>query len=354
MELHIARELKNLRKRRDLTQEELANILGVTPQAVSKWERGEGCPDVALLPGIAVFFGVSLDELFGMAELRGRARLEEYHARWKACNDAGENERGVRLMREALREYPGESLLTVQLVVSLEKCDGSAEKRAQNRAEAIALSERLARDDDPEIRNAFLFNICHSWWKNGETARAVEGARKLPNAYKTRENALVMFLEGGEKLRQGREGVGMLAGSLFHQGLAMASACEPAEAIALLQSCCDAARALYPRDDIPELLRQQATAYLRMAEAALCLDQRDDALKYLHRCVELALRSREAPAGPCSFLAEGLDTPPVSAAAFRRIGLHRLREDAVFAPLADDPAFRELQAMASISSPPGA
>ena len=53
------------RKELGLTQEGLANHLGVTNQAVSKWESGQSCPDIALLPAIADLFGITIDELFG-------------------------------------------------------------------------------------------------------------------------------------------------------------------------------------------------------------------------------------------------------------------------------------------------
>lgn len=61
----ICRKIGELRRASNMTQEQLAERLGVTFQAVSKWENGLSCPDIALLPLISGIFGISIDELFG-------------------------------------------------------------------------------------------------------------------------------------------------------------------------------------------------------------------------------------------------------------------------------------------------
>lgn len=61
----LHKQLQELRKNKGKTQEELAEVFGVTNQAVSKWESGACYPDTALLPEIANYYGVSLDVLFG-------------------------------------------------------------------------------------------------------------------------------------------------------------------------------------------------------------------------------------------------------------------------------------------------
>ncbi len=63
--IKINEQIAFLRKQKGLTQEELAGALGVTNQAVSKWESAQCCPDIQLLPLIADYFGVSIDELMG-------------------------------------------------------------------------------------------------------------------------------------------------------------------------------------------------------------------------------------------------------------------------------------------------
>ncbi len=65
MNLKLASQLQLLRKEKGLTQEELASIFNVTNQSISKWETGQSCPDIATLPDIADFFGVSVDDLLG-------------------------------------------------------------------------------------------------------------------------------------------------------------------------------------------------------------------------------------------------------------------------------------------------
>lgn len=64
--LTIGTNIAALRKAQGMTQEGLANALGVTNQAVSKWESDQSCPDITLLPAIGALFGVTIDSLFGL------------------------------------------------------------------------------------------------------------------------------------------------------------------------------------------------------------------------------------------------------------------------------------------------
>ena len=65
MEETIGKRISSNRKRLALTQEQLAEKLGVTAQAVSKWENDQSCPDIAMLPRLAEIFSISTDELLG-------------------------------------------------------------------------------------------------------------------------------------------------------------------------------------------------------------------------------------------------------------------------------------------------
>ena len=91
MDMTIGKRIALLRKEKGLTQEELANHMGVSPQAVSKWENDQTCPDISALPKLSRLLGVSVDEL-----LEGREELP-----------------AVRVLPPAERKDPKDMLLRI-------------------------------------------------------------------------------------------------------------------------------------------------------------------------------------------------------------------------------------------------
>ncbi len=108
MKLEFAKNLRELRLRRDLTQDELAEQLGVSVQTVSRWESSAktSYPDIELLPTIAGFFGVTVDELLGCSKAQSDERLAKYWEEADAVEDDG-NKR-VAILRKMHEEYPND------------------------------------------------------------------------------------------------------------------------------------------------------------------------------------------------------------------------------------------------------
>lgn len=103
----VGENISALRKKKGATQDELGKALGVSMQAVSRWENG-GMPDVALLPGIADYFGVSIDELFG----REGGEMQAEDAILKRMSALPQKERieeGFKLCWEIQRGISGET-----------------------------------------------------------------------------------------------------------------------------------------------------------------------------------------------------------------------------------------------------
>ena len=93
----IGNRISKFRKAKGMTQEELANILGVSSQAVSKWETDVSCPDIGLLPQLCKTFGISSDELLTgksdavrMVPDRERKSLDELTMRVNILSSAGD------------------------------------------------------------------------------------------------------------------------------------------------------------------------------------------------------------------------------------------------------------------------
>lgn len=215
MELLIGTKLKQLRWERNLTQEEVAIHLGISFQAISKWERGDGYPDITILPALAKYFHISIDELLGINETAAQEEYTRINRQWKYNNTTGKHQENVDLMRSALKFFPNNALLLVQLSTSLEKLDGSDIQKQEYLKESIAVLEQIIRyGEDSEVRGATLYNICFAYDKIGERQKAIDQAKKLPNLYKGRENALVHFLDGEEKRQIAREALPALAWSL--------------------------------------------------------------------------------------------------------------------------------------------
>ena len=223
MNLSLGENIKRKRIERTLTQEEVASHLGISAQSVSKWERGDGYPDIEMLPSIANYFNISVDELLGMSNDEKAEKYKNTNDCWAKNNRSGKHTENVALMRDALKTFPNDALLLVQLSTSLEKLDGTDEEKMNNLRESIAVQEQIIKFcDDSEVRGATLFNICFAYWKIGEKEKAISQAEKLPNLYKGRENALVYFLSGEEKRKVATEALTPLAWAVSHHLSALA------------------------------------------------------------------------------------------------------------------------------------
>ena len=115
MNLLIGKKIKQMRRERDLTQEEVAAHLGVSFQSISKWERGDGYPDITMLPALANYFKVSIDELLGYRQSEREEELASIHADIKRLKEVGTIEERIRFARESLIRFPGDDIIKEEL-----------------------------------------------------------------------------------------------------------------------------------------------------------------------------------------------------------------------------------------------
>ena len=128
MKLTIGEKIALLRKKRNVTQTELAEYLYLTPQTVSRWEVGSGTPEVTLLPRIATFFGVSIDELFGVTSLE---RTEDLAVKYSILRDDSS-------LREAMEQIDSQ-LQTVDAALSGGLGDAETLMRDHDKLESLKI-----------------------------------------------------------------------------------------------------------------------------------------------------------------------------------------------------------------------
>ena len=145
--MEIGNQIKTLRLRRGITQEEMALHFGVTPQAVSKWERGVATPDIALLPDISAYFGVTIDALFALSDETRMERIQNmlWDVRYLEQSDVDAAREFLldKARREPENGRPHELLADMENHIAREH---------QSKAAEYAM-EALHRD--PGMRNAY-------------------------------------------------------------------------------------------------------------------------------------------------------------------------------------------------------
>ena len=115
MKISIGDNLKQLRLQKGRTQEQLADVFGVSAQAVSRWENNTSYPDITLLPGLAIYFNTSVDAIVGMDEIRKEETLRKIHGEINDLVISGQTDKAVALIRDSLKIYPNDSGLLMSL-----------------------------------------------------------------------------------------------------------------------------------------------------------------------------------------------------------------------------------------------
>lgn len=181
--------VRALRLERNLTQEQLAGALNISPQAVSKWERGQALPDLSLIPALARALNVPVGALFGMDD--AAREIDALRERAMALVES-EPAESRRILNEGLRKYPAAPALLRALLY--------AENYKAQPDDTLETARRLtvcARDDSDRY-DALRFTT-YALAAKGDEAAAFETAERLPDLTFTRLTELAFLLKGEGK-----------------------------------------------------------------------------------------------------------------------------------------------------------
>lgn len=178
--LHLAENLKKYRILKDLTQEEVGSYLGITPQSVSKWERGECYPDITLLPALANIFETSIDLLMGMDTIRSEETIDNIHSTATDFQRQGDYSSAEKVYRNAIKIYPNNPEMLLGLAGTL-ALKGDCE-------EAAALTEKgLSLSDNEKQKSTMRAALCFLYLQCGNSVKANNLASTLPHTRESRE-----------------------------------------------------------------------------------------------------------------------------------------------------------------------
>lgn len=220
MQLNLGNKIREFRRRDSRTQETLAEALGVTSQAVSRWESGNSYPDMEIIPSIANYFGISIDELFGYNSNREKkideiiAKIDEFCI--KSRGDDGWVDECLSILRESLSEFPQDERLLIKLADTLSEAgwrrhkewiyydsegyichNYDVHKKNEYWTESIKICEKLVETAKDNIIVTKAINILVLLYRNlGENEKAVTAAKRMPELNNCKEIMLASAVDG--------------------------------------------------------------------------------------------------------------------------------------------------------------
>lgn len=193
MNIRLGEKIRTLRKSKNISQEVLANYLGVSFQAVSKWEKGETLPDVTLIPAIACFFEVSTDELFDFNRLETEEKVlklcgEIAHWRYERPEEA------ETAYRDLLKQYPGNDIIMANLLYVLQILE--------KHEETITMCKTvMASTKYDDIRFDAARIMAETYKEMGEYVLCKQAIDLIPEFFFTHREEKALLLEGEDMFR---------------------------------------------------------------------------------------------------------------------------------------------------------
>lgn len=193
--MSIGSNIKRLRREKDITQEQLAEYLGITSRAISQWECDRTAPDISLLPALCHIFDVSSDTLLGIDIEKNNEEIKKY---LDEANDLGNQGKGAErtaLLREANKKFPRDYKIMQRLADSL-VCEYSR-KGLKEYEEVFDLCNRiLAECTDSTTRYEAIDTLGTAYGYAGKKDEMLKLAEEMPRTHFSYENFMMYRWKG--------------------------------------------------------------------------------------------------------------------------------------------------------------
>lgn len=297
----IGSTIKALRRAKNLTQEDLAEYLGISPKAVSQWECERTAPDISMLAPLASIFDVTADRLLGIDINSKRKQIDSLYneAYATACN--GEHGKAIKLTEHALMLHPSSYKLMDFYAneVFLYNHTAPEEEREANQERALHYIDKILNEcTDPSIRNNCISMACLWYQKLGRIDEAERLAKTLDGAMWTCGELLGKIYTGrrqfevirDEMLRQFASAMGCLLRDLLvtrdDDGNNIYS---EDEILQLDQMCINMFKLYFPDGDYYFYAQYIESAYTQMADIYASRNQAEKTIECLSAAVGFAV-----------------------------------------------------------------
>ena len=114
--MSFGKTIKDLRRKQDLTQERLAEILSISPQAISRWETDMAMPDISLIAPLCHLFNVTSDELLGIDLARKKEAVKDICEEADKYAHRGYLDKARKILEDGLQKYPDNCQIICELM----------------------------------------------------------------------------------------------------------------------------------------------------------------------------------------------------------------------------------------------
>ncbi len=200
MEINLRDTLKSLRQKKNVSQEALAEYLGITQQSVGKWERGEGFPDITLLPKIALYFNVSIDDLLNVGQARINEKIAEYDEQGRRYAREGDILAEIDTYERAYAEFPNNHKVMHDLMCALFS-EPTHPPKQKNSDRIIELGTRILDESNNNFfREGAVQILCLTYNAINDTEKAIKYAKMGGSVYVTQDELQAKVAKGEEGL----------------------------------------------------------------------------------------------------------------------------------------------------------
>lgn len=196
--IRLSENIKRFRLMRQMTQTQLAEVFNVSEQAVSRWENGNTYPDITLLPAIADYFGISIDELMGMETYKDEKTIDSILQTVKENERKGLITENVALLLDAAQKYPTNYTILLYLAgqLNFEYCTDEKKSKA-NHEKVIDIVNRIENEcKDRMICNYAINEKIIALRELGRIEEAVKIAEEQPNIWSSSNFRLIELFKG--------------------------------------------------------------------------------------------------------------------------------------------------------------